>query len=444
MDFFETSIPNKLDTIFSVSEFLDYINTLLEIKNYTIQGEITSISIREKAVYFTLSDKKEEAKLECLMWKYKYNSLPVELEEGKEVKVYGSANIYKPFGKFTFIAEQISPVGEGELRNALERLKKRLQEQGYFDLENKKPIPKYPKTIGLITSNYGDAKKDFLTHLGNYAFQIMFYDARVEGVQAIETICEAIKWFNENTINTEVLVITRGGGSLESLQAFNSIEVAKAIFGSKIPIICAVGHENDITIADLVSDLRASTPTDAGKILSEPWKQSREDLKYFEKNIYSSFKKKYIQTKDILNNYNESYLREYQKYLNGLMTLIYDIDCSINRKFKSFRKNIDYLEEILFRSFTVFQNQLDKNNEKIAITLEDLILKSSIWNKHLLKRLDYNQDNLNISNPYSRLRQGYSITRNNKAIILKSLKLIKFGDNITTQFADGNIKSKVT
>src|SRR3989344_7553198 len=135
-DFFDSGpsriVPmnKKADTTFTVSEFLDYINTLLEIKNYTIQGEITSISIREKAVYFTLSDKKEEAKLECLMWKYKYNNLPIELEEGKEVKVYGNANIYKPFGKFTFIAEQISPVGEGELRNALERLKKDFKNKG--------------------------------------------------------------------------------------------------------------------------------------------------------------------------------------------------------------------------------------------------------------------------------------------------------------------------
>lgn len=286
------SLHNQLftDKVYSVGEFLETINLLLAPIHITIQGEINSVTERGSAVYFTLSDPKEKATLHCIVWKNKMRSFGFELREGLEVKVVGTPNIYKPFGKFSFTADYISPVGEGALKQALEQLKKQLEADGYFASERKRPIPPYIQSIGLITSEHGDAKKDFLTHVGNHGISVRFFDVRVEGAQSIPSIVQAIRWFNEQMPDTEVLVLTRGGGSLESLQSFNSLEVARAIFSSRIPVLSAVGHENDVSIADLVADMRASTPTHAGKILGTPWEQAAEKIDTIQNDMFYSFR----------------------------------------------------------------------------------------------------------------------------------------------------------
>jgi len=285
-------VYNKpMDEIYTVSRFLDEINELVNPKKVTIQGEVNKVDIRGNAVYFTLIDPSDKSILNCFVWSFKLKSFGIDLKEGVEIKVLGYASVYKPFGKLSFQAEYISPVGEGAQKAAYEKLLKTLETAGYFAPERKRPIPPYIKTIGLITSENADAKKDFETHLGNFGFKIIFYDVRVEGLKSIDNIIEAINWFNQNTTDAEVLVLTRGGGSLESLQSFNSEAVAKAIFSSRIPIISAVGHENDITIADLTADLRASTPTHAGKILSQYWSQAQNLVDNYDSNIRSIFKK---------------------------------------------------------------------------------------------------------------------------------------------------------
>ncbi len=278
------------DKVYGIGEFLENINLLLAPIHITIQGEINSVTERGSAVYFTLSDPKEKATLNCIVWKNKMRSFGFDLREGLEVKVVGAPNIYKPFGKFSFTADYISPVGEGALKQALELLKKQLEADGYFAPERKRPIPPYVQSIGLITSEHGDAKKDFLTHVGSHGMSVRFFDVRVEGAQSIPSIVQAIRWFNEQMPDTEVLVLTRGGGSLESLQSFNSLEVARAIFSSRIPVLSAVGHENDVSIADLVADLRASTPTHAGKILGTPWEQAEEKIDTIQNDMLYAFR----------------------------------------------------------------------------------------------------------------------------------------------------------
>ena len=168
-----------------------------------------------------------------------------------------------------------------------------------FALEHKRSLPKFCQKIGLITSKYGKgAKPDFEKHLGNFGFEIYFYDVRVEGMFAITEIVKALHWFNEYMPDLDAIVLIRGGGSWESLQAFNSEEVARAIFGSKIPVISGIGHESDITIADLVADLRSSTPTDAAKILNEHWKLASEKIYEYEKNLVSTINHLFKNTKE--------------------------------------------------------------------------------------------------------------------------------------------------
>lgn len=222
------------EKIFSVSEYLDYLNEILIPARAIIHGEVGRVDNRERYTFFTLKD--EEAVINCFAWQSRLESFGVELKEGLELKVEGFPQVFKRRGNLNFEVEHVGLVGEGALKQAFELLKKKLAIAGFFALERKKILPKYIERIGLVTSDFGDAKNDFLTHLGKFGFKIYFYDVRVEGLYTIDDIVKAIRWFNENLLDIEVLVLTRGGGSLESLQAFNSEAVAKAIFGSKIPI----------------------------------------------------------------------------------------------------------------------------------------------------------------------------------------------------------------
>lgn len=385
------------EEVFSVSEFLDYLNTNLQSRKYTIDGEISDVEERERTVFFSLIDKTDKSVLKCLIWKNKLQSLGFErLEDGAEAKIVGTANIYKPNGKLTFIADYLSLTGEGELKKALAKLKSELQDKGYFELNRKRAIPEYINTIGLITSDGSDAQKDFLKHLGMFGYEIYFYDVRVEGVQAIDNIVQAIKWFNENS-DVQTLVVTRGGGSLESLQAFNSEEVAKAIFGSKIPVVTAIGHENDQTISDLVADLSVSTPTDAGKTLSDSWRKLPDVLNSLESNIDGFFRKQLIDINNGLDNYESS-------FTNG------------------FRKMMDIIKQV--------ERDFNYNFERFSFVF-----------KQITQMLDKFDGNFVLSDPELKLKQGYSITRNSYGKLIKKASEIKVGDELKTKLYEGAIIS---
>ncbi|MFW5704043.1 MAG: exodeoxyribonuclease VII large subunit [Patescibacteria group bacterium] len=366
-----TKLQTGKDITLTVAQFLDSINELISPLETIVQGEISSLQERGSAVYFTLSDKDEKAVLNCLIWKNKARALGFELKEGMEVKVSGHPNIYKPFGKFSLQADYVSPVGEGALKQALERLMQQLRNDGYFALERKRPLPRFPRTIGLISSEFGDAKKDFLTHLGQHGHRILFYDVRVEGVQSIASIVQAIRWFNEQTNDVELLILTRGGGSLESLQAFNSLEVAQAIFGSRIPVLSAVGHENDTSVSDLVADVRASTPTHAGRMLAEQWTAAQQQLTGVEQVLLGRYQALLRDLNTRLSMCEETMLRSYESRLQEIDTQL--------RQYETILRLVDPDERLRQGYAIVFdsKNQLVRRRtdvpagEKISIQLHN-------------------------------------------------------------------------
>lgn len=388
------------EKVYSVSEFIDFINNLLTPTRAVIQGEINQIKLMDNYAFFTLVDKNEEAALNCFIWQNKLNNLGAELKDGSEIKVEGYPNIFKRNGRFTFEVDHISLVGEGALKQAFETLKKELAKEGYFEPERKKKLPKYVKQLGLITSVYGDAKNDFLTHLGNFGFKVTFCDVRVEGLYAIDEITLAIRWFNENMGDLEALVLTRGGGSLESLQPYNSKEIAKAIFASKIPIITAIGHENNETIADLVADVYASTPTDAARILSDPWRQAHNLLDAYEKNITSVLKGEYTNTEERLN------------LLESNLVLAVDRSISFNRRLV--------------------------NDQQNAFSKE-----TGRWLRTFYVYLDNLEQKLKLSDPTRRLRQGYSIIFNSGNKVIKSSRQIAVHEEIFLKFYEGEAVSRI-
>ncbi len=262
----------KLEPIFSVSEYIEILNIGLKRSKAKIIGEVSEISFGPTGhVYFSLKDEKDGSMIKCIIWKSKYILFGIKLEEGLKIIASGYPEIYPLSGRLSFITETIEYAGEGILKKEYEKLKKKLAEEGIFAEERKRPIPKYCRKVGLITSKQGAVMADFLSNLGKYGFQIKMIDSRVEGQGAVEDLLSAIKTFKKQ--NIEVLVIMRGGGSLESMMAFNNELLVREVVNFKVPVVAAIGHHKDEPLVALAADLAVSTPSIAATFLTEPWRQ---------------------------------------------------------------------------------------------------------------------------------------------------------------------------
>jgi len=434
------------EKIFTVSEFIDSLNEILVAQKVVIQGEIgEKIDCYPRYSFFNLLDKNKDAILKCFVWQNRLKDLGINLEPGMEVKVSGYPEIFKKRGSLTLQVEKMGLVGEGPLKRAFELLKKKLSEAGLFDLAKKKAVPSFCQRIGVITSMYGKgAWPDFSRHLGDFGFEIYFYDVRVEGLLSIDEIIEAIRWFNENLVDIDVLVLIRGGGNYESLQSFNSELVAKAIFASKIPIICGVGHESDETIADLVADRRVSTPSIAARILSEPWELANSQIPYFNKNIVSSVIKIYKNIYKNINIFENLIKLEMENKIKGnekrLRNLVKDLNLYFLGYFEKFnRLEIKFLSNLrLLRSFV---KAIKFKVKQLPVNLNKFFYG---WFKNLETLVINEEEKLNMANPEQRLKQGYTITFDEfSGKIIKDIKQLKIGKNLRTKLHKGCISSKV-
>ena len=431
------------EKIYTVAEFLDQVNQLLSPQRALIQGEIGQVKIMDSYAFFTLADKNEEAVLNCFVWKNKLESFGVELKEGLELRVEGFAQVFKRNGRFNFEVERIGLVGEGALKQAFENLKKKLAEAGFFLPQRKKSLPAYVEKIGLITSSYGDAKNDFLTHLGKFGFKVYFYNVRVEGLYAVEEITEAIRYFNENETGVDVLVLTRGGGSLESLQPFNSEELAKAIFASKIPIITAIGHENNRTIADLVADVYASTPTAAARILSDPWRQAGPLLISFEDNMTAIIRQKCFAIGEKLSFEGENLSLLLKRAIDFRKSRLENRQKELFFSFERIINKFKVLERNFGASLGKLESQVFFLRQKIALREAGIFQESGRWLGDLRTLLENAGKQLALSDPKARLKQGYSIILDKERKTVKSSRQIEIGDELWLKFYEGEATSRV-
>ncbi|MDT9545984.1 MAG: exodeoxyribonuclease VII large subunit [Chlorobium sp.] len=259
-------------SILSVSELTRHIKQELELSFPSIQvkGEISNFKHHTSGhIYMTLKD--EGAQIPAVIWKHTASRLTCRPADGMNVIAEGRIEVYPPSGRYQLICTSITEEGEGALQQAFAKLLQKLAAAGWFSDEWKKPIPKIPRTIGLVTSPTGAVIEDMGKVLQRRfpPATILLYPAKVQGRDAVDSVISAISWFNAQKSGPnrpDVIIVARGGGSLEDLQAFNDEGVAEAIFNSQIPIISAVGHETDFTIADMVADLRAGTPSIAAEL----------------------------------------------------------------------------------------------------------------------------------------------------------------------------------
>lgn len=386
--------------VFSVSEFYSYINELLGFEEVIVEGEVSKVDIfKGYLVYFSINDK--ESVLPCLIYKNRLDAMgmPVEaLGVGGTIQVRGFPNIYAKRGEFKLLAERISLIGEGALKKAFELLKKKLEAEGLFRQDLKRSIPHYPQVIGLITSKGAAAYTDFMKVLGARwgGLKIYFYHASVQGETAVGEILEAFNYFNTAISELDAVVLTRGGGSLEDLAAFNAESVVRAVRSSKWPVICAVGHERDESLADFAADLRASTPSNAAELLVP----TREEEAYYLRSI---------QKRMIF--YLEGKIANEKQFYERVLALM-------DRFFQKPKTELISFREHLERSATVWLSRIKS----------DLIQK-----ERLLKSFD----------PRAVLKRGYSITMNEAGKVIRSSAQVDIGEDVKTSVYEGAFKSSV-
>lgn len=295
--------------IYSVSDATTLIKSVLEmnIPPIWVEGELSSwMRAASGHLYFNLKD--SSSLLPTVMWKQNAMSLLFKPEDGMKVRVLGKITVYEKSGKYQMIASQLQPIGIGDLYQEFELLKKRLFEEGLFEDERKMNIPKYPFNIGVVTSSKGAVISDIKNVLNRRAphVNVILESTRVQGEGAAEEIVLAIEKFNSEG-EVDLLIIGRGGGSIEDLWPFNEEVVARAIAASKIPIISAVGHDTDYTISDFVADLRAPTPSVAAELAAPKYEDLIKDINSFERAIFDSISEQIRDFERMLDDYNSKY-----------------------------------------------------------------------------------------------------------------------------------------
>lgn len=423
---------------FSVSDYLDFLNNQLSQITARIQGEISSLDVRERVIYFSLKDSEEGSVINCLIWKNVYEMSGVEFEIGMEVVLEGCPDVYKPSGRLSFKVSSAELVGEGALKKAYDLLKKRLEAEGLFAIEKKRPVPNLPQKIGLITSATGAVIHDFSTNLGRYGFQIKFIDSKVEGQVAVRGIISAIDYFNG--IDIDVLVIIRGGGSLESLQAFNNENLVRKIASFHKPIICGIGHDKDIPLVSLVADKMVSTPTAVAHTLNESWQKAVHKLDLNKEKTLSIFK---------------DFIFSEQKNISKSFDVI-------KRNFQSIFDNFNKVEESLKRYFVSIKFRISEINRNIIeyprvingymkSLIKDLSEKTNLGNTLLLFKNSFNQIKEHVlsaekliikSDPEKQLNLGYSIVKSG-GVLIRKINQIKKGQMVNVWVENGDFDSEV-
>lgn len=273
-----------LDTVLTVSGLNEMIKGALERNTFLVTGEVTGFNLSKgKFVFFDIKD--ESARAGCFMMAFRMHT---PLEDGMQIKAVVKPSLHVASGRFSLTIEQYELVGEGALKKAFEETKRKLEAEGLFDPARKRVLPRIPERVAVVTSNEAAAYTDFLRIIENRwrGLEIFLAPVSVQGVNSVDEICSALRWLNEN-MELDAIVLTRGGGSLEELQAFNAESVCRSVYASKIPVISAVGHERDVVLTDFVADVRASTPSNAAERLVPDVREVIGEIGYFVDRIES-------------------------------------------------------------------------------------------------------------------------------------------------------------
>lgn len=441
------------DRIQTVSQLTRSIRYTLEssIGDVWVEGEISNLRVQSSGhQYFTLKD--AGAQLSCVLFKGSAARLSTPLRDGQQIQVFGGITVYEQRGSYQMVVRTVQPKGLGSLQAQFEALKQRLAQEGWFDAEHKKSIPKFPQTIALVTSPTGAAIRDMLQILTRRApwLRVLVYPVKVQGEGAAAEIAEAIKRLNlaheEGAIQVDTIIIGRGGGSLEDLWAFNEEILAKQIFLSELPIISAVGHEIDFTISDFVADLRAPTPSAAAELVAPDYQQMMERLEGMERNMKRRVENVLQHQDKVLSLLEKGHLvTEPLRYLERRSQWVDELESNLEQGVKAYF-------EIYQSKLLQYERVLQKHNPALIIQnaqhrieLAQHRLERSCQ-QHLeekRQRLLAMKKLLQSLGPKSVLSRGFSMSVNQEGKVVEDASTLKEGDLLMTQFAKGQVQSRV-
>ena len=446
-------IVNQGDEIISVGQLNQQAKTLLEnqFRGVSVIGEISNMARPSSGhIYFTLKD--EDGAIRCAMFRNQNLRLNFEPQNGDQCILKGQVSLYAPRGDYQLIVSSMQPAGAGNLMHQFEELKKKLDAEGLFAQEIKKQIPKQPKHIGVITSESTAAFQDILTTIQRRApvSQVSLIPATVQGDTAPKTLIEALQsTLNYNNLNPDnafdVILICRGGGSIEDLWAFNNESLAREIFDYPLPIISGVGHEIDFTIADFVADLRAPTPTAAAELVTEYYFQLNDRLEEWKASLGYLVQSRLTEKSQTLLFKSQNLkspltmLKEQSQSLDNIeMRLANTVQGIISNAKQNFQLATSKIyQSSTLQRFENYEDRIKTNLRSLNFQMKNLIDKKKLM-------LESITTNLNAISPLAVLDRGYAIVMNENGQALKSSKNIKVGDTVTTRLGDGGFTSNVS
>lgn len=378
-----------------------------------------SVNVYPRAVYFSIKDVSGDSVLSCVIFRYQYDVAGVVLEAGMDVIVSGSPEVYKPNGRFNLKATMVELAGAGALKKAYDALKKKLETEGLLDALRKRQVPALPTRIGLITSRDSAAIGDFRSNLGKYGLQVRLVHASVEGARAVPELLRALDILAQ--VDIDVLVITRGGGSMESLQAFNNEAILRKLVGFKVPVIAGIGHERDETLATLVADIGVSTPTAAARDITASWDNAQETLLRSQQALMQFASK-------IINNAHNQ-LERAPRVLMVFMTNI--------------RTQFDSVYMRIVRANTKYAGILTATKVQLVQTQTRLRDQFAQVVTQAVGRLVQHKALLTAHNPERLLERGYAIVRTVNGRVVRHVRDTSIGDALAVSVSNGIIQATV-
>ena len=412
--------------IYQVSEITRRIKLTLEDEFgiLWVEGELSNVKRYPSGhVYATLKD--EDAQISAVLFKGNQRGIQFDVKDGLKVRAQGQISVYAPRGQYQLIIRKLEEAGKGDLQKAFEELKKRLSEEGLFDPERKQAVPVLPQHIGVVTSPAGAAIRDILNVLTRRFpnVHLQLAPVQVQGEAAAGQIAAAIDLFNERG-GIDVLIVGRGGGSLEDLWPFNEEIVARAVARSDIPIISAVGHEIDFTISDFVADLRAPTPSAAAELVVGQKEAFEEAIRYRAKQLARALEANLLAVRNRFTSASRSYVFREPAHLIG-----------------KYRQRIE-------SRYTAMRYRLEDESRKRQQVLDELGLRlthrTEVWANTCGQDLERLASQLRALSPSAVLERGYSVTRDRDGNIIRTVDQVEVGEPVKTQLARGTLESEIT
>lgn len=418
------------------------------LQDVYVKGEISNYKQHSSGhMYFTLKD--EKARILAVMFSGANRKLKYSPENGMKVLIRGNVTVFESGGQYQIYVKEMQPDGIGDLYLAFEQLKEKLAKEGLFAQEHKQSLPKFPNTVGVVTSPTGAAIRDIITTIKRrYPIaKVLIFPALVQGEQAATSIVSAIKQANDKENQVDVLIIGRGGGSIEELWAFNEEEVARAIYDSKVPIISAVGHETDFTIADFVADLRAPTPTGAAELAVPHVDEWVERVLTRQTRLIRAIKEKLSRQSSRLERIEKSYAFRYPQrlYEQKLEQLDKRTEELVYNSQKLFSVKSAQLEQVDRR---LTRNHPDAKLQEATIQYEKSIKSLTKAMTSILSKKEADFSNLvstlEALSPLRIMDRGYSLAYSDDGKLLKSTKQVQINETVRIKLSDGTLTCSVT